>query len=385
MSTRQSYQKQKTKKFPFFWLFYIVFVMAMVLFWIWVGEYVKKSLVLYEESQPKYAMEKIMTSLRQSGFGDYMTIDGEVSRFETDEAFSEAFQSRLKGKILHYDEAKGYQDPAAPRYELFADGDPVGYVTLKETSSEPFFLKLLTISTWALDKVEMPSIKGEKSVEITVPDTYQVKINGIVADEREMQEEGETSSEFVYAGAYVTVPSFVTYRVEGLLQTPTIEITDQSGQAVAFDSTEKKENTSVSLKEFGESEMPADLEEMVLENAERYTNYFSVDLPGAKQSTKSIRDLFPEDSYYLELAETYRREDMWMYSDHAAPVFKNESVTHYIRYNEECFSCEVYFEKEMKLTKTGKTKVDVTNFRLYYGLLDGKWKIVDIVTLLNNE
>ena len=74
-----------------------------------------------------------------------------------------------------------------------------------------------------------------------------------------------------------------------------------------------------------------------------------------------------------------------MYSDHAAPVFKNESVSHYVSYNESLFSCEVKFDKEMRLTKTGKTKVDSTNFRLYYGLLDGEWKIVDIVTLLSEE
>ena len=76
---------------------------------------------------------------------------------------------------------------------------------------------------------------------------------------------------------------------------------------------------------------------------------------------------------------------MWMYSDHSTPVFKNESVSHYVRYQEDFFSCEVYFEKEMKLTKTGKVKVDVTNFRLYYGLLDGEWKILDMVTLLTGE
>ncbi|MBP5281650.1 MAG: hypothetical protein J6Z22_04035 [Lachnospiraceae bacterium] len=375
---------KKKKGFPFFWLFYFVFVLAMVIFWIRVGDYVKKSLVIYEESQPKYAMEKIMTLLRQNGLDQYMTIEGEVSRFETSEAFSEEFQGNLKGKILFFDEAKGYQDPSAPRYELFADGDPVGFVTLKETSSQPFFINLLTLSEWALDKVEMPSIKGEKSVEVTVPDNYQVKINGILADEREQQSGSETASEFEYASAYVTVPSFVTYRVDGLLKTPNVEILNANGESVSFESTEKNEKTLVSLKEFAESEMPSELETMVLENAERYTNYFSVDLPGAKQSTRPIRDLFPEDSYYLELAETYRREDMWMYSDHAAPVFKNESVSHYVRYNDECFSCEVYFEKEMRLTKTGKIKVDVTNFRLYYGLLNGEWKIVDIVTLLNN-
>lgn len=131
--------------------------------------------------------------------------------------------------------------------------------------------------------------------------------------------------------------------------------------------------------------MPNDLKSMVLEQTERYTNFFSVDLPGCKGSVSPIRDMFPKDSYYLDLADTYRREDMWMYSDHNAPVFKNEKVDHYVRYNEEFFSCEVYFDKEMVLKKTGKKKVDTTNFRMYYGLLDGEWKILDMATLLASE
>ena len=74
-----------------------------------------------------------------------------------------------------------------------------------------------------------------------------------------------------------------------------------------------------------------------------------------------------------------------MYSSHNDPVFRNERVDHYVRYSDELFSCEVYFDKDMLLHKTGKIKVDTTYFRLYYGLLGGEWKILDMVTLLGNE
>jgi len=376
---------RKKRGFPLFWFLYGIFVIAMVIFWVRAGIYVKKCLVRYEASQPRNAMDAILVDFKQRGMDDYMSIEGEISRFETEEQFAKEFQGRVKGKILFYGQAKGFQDPAAPKYELFADGDPVGIVTLKETSSEPAFLNLLTISQWALDKVEMPSVKGEKSFRVTVPNSCKVKVNGILADERELTGDEEMASEFAYSAAYVEVPKFVTYEASGLLETPKIEIFDKDGAPVACDFQEKNGVTTASLKSFEESEMPSDLAEMVLENAERYTNFFSADLTGSKASTAPIRDMFPSDSYYLDLADTYRREDMWMYSDHGTPTFKNESVGHYVRYNESFFSCEVYFEKEMKLTKTGKIKVDVTNFRLYYGLLDGKWKIIDIVTLLTGE
>ena len=383
--TARNAQAKSKKRFPLFWVLYALFVIAMIVFWIRAVDYVKKSLVRYEESQPVNAMEGIISELLKQGLESYVKLDGEMSRFDSQEDFAKEAQKLVSGKILDYDLAKGIQDPSAPKYELLADGEAVGYVILKETSSESFFLNLLTISEWGLDQVEMQSVKGEEAVEVTVPDAYQVKINGIPMDERELQPETETSEEFVYASAYVEIPSFVTYRAEGMLNAPTVEVFDQNGNPVAAKVTVKGHLTSASLKEFAESEMPEELRKMVLEHTERYTNFFSVDLPGCRGSVNPIKDMFPADSYYLELADTYRREDMWMYSSHDAPVFRNERVDHYIRYSDDFFSCEVYFDKDMLLHKTGKVKVDTTNFRLYYGLLDGEWKILDMVTLLGNE
>ena len=378
-------QDATKKRFPLFWVLYALFVIAMIIFWIRAVSYEKQCLIRYEDSHPVHSMDGVISELLKQGLESYVTIDGEMSRFETREAFSREAQKIVAGKILDYRTSRGVQDPSAPKYDLLADGEVVGSVTLKETSSESLFLNLLKISEWSLDKVEMKSVKGENAVEITTLDSCQVKINGVLAGDGERLEGAETSDEFAYAKEYVEVPSIVKYRVEGLLEAPKVEILNKDGVPVNADVTVKNGLTKVSFTEFEESEMPNDLKSMVLEQTERYTNFFSVDLPGCKGSVSPIRDMFPKDSYYLDLADTYRREDMWMYSDHNAPVFKNEKVDHYVRYNEEFFSCEVYFDKEMVLKKTGKKKVDTTNFRMYYGLLDGEWKILDMATLLASE
>lgn len=378
----------KKKGIPVFWILFFLFVAVMVAFWLWAGKYVNESLVRYEESQPENTMEQVLEQFRMSGLDQYMTVEGEISRFEELSDYTEQFQGEMKGKILFYLLARGYQDPSAPRYELFADGEHIGYCTLKEVSSESFFLNLLTMSEWALDTVELEAVSGEKSVEITVPDSYQVLLNGIPMDERELTGEASVPKELNYASAYVEVPTFVTYRAEGLLKEPEIQIKDQNGVLLQEYATERQQDGKLlkaSVEAFAESDMPEELAAMALENTERYTNFFSVDLPGSRGSVSPIQDMFPEDSYYLELADTYRREDMWMYSSHDAPVFRNETVDHYIRYSDDLFSCEVYFDKDMRLHKTGKIKVDTTNFRLYYGWLNGEWKILDIVTLLGNE
>lgn len=373
--------KKLKRGFPFFWCFYLLFVIVMVVFWIFVVDHVKKSLLLYEANQPDQKMEEVMTGLRQTGLEEYLTVNEEISRFETAENYTGEFHDRVDGKILFFTRAKGSQDPSAPRYELYADGDLVGYVTLKEASSEPL-LVFLTLSRWEVDRVEVIPAKAQESVKVTVPDSCRVLINGQQADQRELTGEGEVPEEFIYAAEYVEVPALVTYEITGLLEPPVVEIFDTDGGKVAFTESRKEHMLQIQAADFPESEMPKELADMAMENARRYSNFFSVDLPGCKNSVSPISDMFPKDSYYLELADTYRKEDMWMYSAHSTPEFKNESVDHYIRYSQELFSCEVSFDKHMLLVKTGRVKVDTTHSRFYYGLLDGEWKILDIKTLL---
>lgn len=377
-------KQSKRKRFSVFWCCYLLFVASLVVFWLCIVSYVKKSLLVYEENQPDKKMEQIMSVLRETGLEEYLTVNEKISRFETAENYEKAFHSRMDGRILFWTRARGVQSATAPKYDLYADGDPVGTITLREASSEPLMV-ILTLSRWELDRVDITPAEAQESVEVTVPDSYRVMINGQQADERELAGGGEMPEEFKYAANYVEVPKLVTYRAEGLLERPQVAVFDRNG--VEADCVEEyiNDRLEVRVSQFAETEMPKELSDMALENAKRYSNFFSADLPGCRNSVDPVRDMFPADSDYLEFLDIYRREDMWMYSAHSTPEFKNESADHYIRYSEDLFSCEVYFDKHMYLTRTQNTKVDTTHFRLFYGLLDGKWKILDIQTLLEDR
>ena len=376
----QKARRKKKKRFPVFWSFYFVFVVVLIIFWLCASLYVKKCLNRYEECLPERKMNQIFADIQKNGIENYLSIDGEISRFENEEVYKEAFIQKLNHKILLYKKSHDFQDNA-PKYDLFAEEEKIGYASLKELSAERLIM-ILTVSNWDIDQLVIAQPAGTQSLKITVPATYQVMINGKVADHRELTDEVIIPDELSYAAEYVSVPSFVTYEVKNLLNVPNVQILDDAGNEVEYESEQKKNTTLISLMKFNESEMPSNLSDMVLENAKRYTNFFSVDLPGCKYSISPIKDMFPENSYYLELAETYRKEDMWTYSAHEAPVFKNEQVNHYIRYTDDLFSCEVYFDKEMKLVKMNFKKVDTTHFRFYYGRLNGTWKILDIKTLV---
>lgn len=381
---KNAVKERKRRKFPVFWCLYLLFVAAMLVFWFCVADYVKRGLVRYEENQPDRKIEEIMDRLRETGLEGYLTVEEDISRFETPEVYSREFHDRVDGAILFCTSARDQQSTSAPRYELYANGDLVGYINLKEVSSQPL-LVFLTLSQWDLDTVEIIPPTASESVQVTVPEAYLVRINGQQADQRERSGDPETSEEFEYVASYVEVPKLVTYEADGLLERPVVTVYDQNGAPVSCQEEYEDGRLRVFVSQMQETEMPQELREMALKNAERYTNFFSADLPGCKSSVKPIQDMFPEDSYYLDLAETYRREDMWMYSAHSAPEFQNEKVEAYIRYSEELFSCEVSFDKNMYLTRVGSTRTDTTHSRFYYGLLNGEWKILDIKTLLEEE
>lgn len=379
--------KEKHSKHPghLFWIFYACFVVGLVIFWICAVNYVKNGLVRYEANQPEKTLDAFLEDVSQTGLATYLSTDGEASRFETKEDYVEVFEQKMGTGAFSYRAVKGYQNPSAPQYEILSGDNPVGVVTLKETSAQSF-LKLLTISEWMIDTVEVQPLHAELAAEVNVPDTFQVYFNGILADEREMvRGEEEVPQEFAYASEYVTVPAFVTYRADGLVREPVIEVRDQNGGSAVLAQTERDGVIYAEIAGFAESAMPEELSKMALQHIEQYTDFFSGDLPGSHASVKPLQTMFPEDSYYLEMAETYRKEDMWMYSSHDSTSFQDEVVDHYIRYNDELFSCEVSFTKKMRLTKWDSMREDKVHFKVYYGMVKGEWKILDLQTLVQDN
>ncbi len=372
----------KKKKVPAFLVGYLTFLAVCILFWIIVIAYVHSCLVRYEASQPEYFVEELVDRLQNDGISSVFQVAAPTTRFESADSIEAFFEDRIKGRTIVYKQDKTNYDVAAPAYHIYADGYLVGDVTLRETSSEPLMF-ILTVSEWEVASTTLNSGAGRESVTVSAPDTCSVLINGVPMGEGELTGNAVIPEVFQYAKDYVAVPRVVEYQVQGLLKKPVVEVLDADGRVMEYEEAYEEGHTRITVEGFAVSEMDSQLASMVLENAERYTNFFSGDLPGCHNSTKPIADMFPKDSYYLTLADTYRKEDMWMYSDHATPTFENEKISNYIRYSDELFSCEVYFDKKIPLTKMSVTRVDTTHSRFVYGYVDGGWKILDMQTLLD--
>lgn len=369
------------RKKPVFLVCYLIFLAACIAVWTYVYFYVDKCLVRYEAAQPERLAEKLADSLKLDGFGSVFSLSAAPTRFETEETLYAHYDGEIREKEITWQQSRVNYSPHFPSYDFYAEDKLLGSVTLEAVSTETL-MSILSVSQWAVKEAEPVTIEALESLAVTVPQGFSVSVNGIALGTRELTGTAFVPEIFQYAQEYVAVPEMVEYSVSGLYEKPTVEIADAAGTPVKYRESYDNGRTVVTADFIPALEMDSELEGMVLENAERYSNFFSADLPGCQESTKPIADMFPKDSYYLGLADNYRRQDMWMYSAHYAPVFENEKVSEYIRYSDDLFSCVVYFEKNMLLIKTGQDTKDVTHTRFFYGLLDGSWRIVDMQTLL---
>lgn len=367
----------RKKKFPLFWLCYGLFFLAMVLFWIYVILYVNRCLVIYQQSQPESVIEELVEQLEKGDATELISFPQTGSRFEDPDLARDRYLDSLNGKTITYKKAADHYNAKEPLYYLYHGDTQIGSVALRETASEPLMF-LLTAQEWEITSLEPVLEIGQNAVTIRVPDTFKVTVNGLPVGEQELTGNHWELEQFQYAGEYTQVPVLMEYQIENLLEMPEIEIFDPFGTEVPY----TMNDGLIQVSDFPVSQMDARLEAYVLQNAKDYSNFFSRDLEGCRASVDPISHMFPKDSYYLELADNYRKHDMWMYSSHHAPEFANEKVSDYIRYSEDLFSCNVYFEKNMVLVSTGAHRTDITDTTYYYAKIDGDWVIVDMQTIV---
>lgn len=371
---------RKKTKMPVFWIGYAFFLVTLAVFWIYVLRYVYKCLVAYEASQPERVIETLAKSLEEGKAEEIFTFPASPSRFQEPDIIKTRFLDVLAGQAITFEKDPGSYDSKNPLYRLFAGDRQIAGITLRELSSEPLMF-ILSKQEWEVASAVPVLETGPLDLQVHIPDSCTLRVNGIEAGSQEMTGNRWEIPEFSYAAQYTAVPGIVEYSITGLFEEPQIEIYDSYGAPMEYTRT----GSVIEASAFPSSDMDEELAAYALENAINYSNFFSRDLPGCSKSVAPLKYMFPEDSEFLKLAENYRRHDMWMYSNHHAPSFANEEVRDYVQYSEDFFSCNVYFEKSMQLITTGEIRTVITNDTYYYVKIDGKWLIADMRTNIQEQ
>ncbi len=393
-------RRRKKKKSYLFRKAFLGYLAVLVVLCIAAVLYVRSSLIAYENSQPDVYMQNLVADLSSGGeiaatFEDKYFSTVTLSKFDDVEAFKQQFSSLITGTEITYAANAQSYDTSAPAYDLYSNGEMFMTVTLKSTNPSTR-LGIMTISDWEIQSIALRS-EGEDGTTIqggafeytiSVPSMYSVFVNGIQLGEEELTDETGEIEQFQYVAEYVDMPKLVTYHIEGLVFEPEITVTDAAGQTVEF--TENNGNIKVepvftansTADEIGADIAPLDI-------AKTWSRLMTDDLGGANHGLAQVREFLIPGSYLDEMATDYAGSvDITFVSAHTLNSFTGERVENYIKYNDNCFSCDVYFEKNMYLTRTGEYRTDVFNSRMFFVRIDDSniaspgWYLVDMQAII---
>ncbi len=390
-----------------FWKGYLVYLLVILAALAGLHFYVKGIMVEYEGQDPVIYVEEM---LRHAG-----ETDGQVGQYLEEHAFNgpagtlSASKDRFYGIVKSLKSADSAQilleeDPAHvgsmdPVVNVTANGKPFLRVGLHETEKVTK-LMIMNISKWEVSSVILldpdrepaaPLITGEDgllSYAVEIPEGFTLLLDGSpVPDSVSF---GEAAlPEFEYVAPFTTVPSGKQYRFDGLAAEVKVSALNNAGEEVA--AVQTAPGTYDVPANFAETQEAQDAMAGIADPlyiGELWSQFMTDDVAGSWHGFYTVvRECkLLEGSNLYDLADRWASSiDITFVSNHVITAWNKEGVTNFIRYNENLLSCDVYFEKEMRVN--GQQRIDVFNNRMYFvnitdpAIAAPGWYLADMLSL----
>ncbi|MBQ4284128.1 MAG: hypothetical protein IJB96_09400 [Lachnospira sp.] len=382
----------KKRKLPKFWMGVGIYAGVLLVLAIAFLIYTYNCLVKYENAQPGNVVNNYLktfeSKVKDKSIGEEMTLPTGASKYESSDAYMTKYLAQFEGdKAYSSKKNPGSYSTETPVYDIYAGDDVVAHITLNAKGTKTIFA-ILTIMDWEIKSIEPVCNNETYNYVIKTLDNYTVKINDVAVGKDESTGTPKENPDFKYVSEYVDMPKIVEYKVEGFVNEPTIKVYDGNNNEVACQ-TDSSGNITALGTPVGAA-VPQERSELALEMAKMWSNFTTRDLTGGKYGLDTIRKYLIKDSYYWKMATDYAGGvDITFVSAHTLKPnpYSNVKVSDYVAYGENCFSCHIYFDKAMHLTKTGATVVETVNSTFYFvkyddsddGVNNPHWAIVDMI------
>ena len=389
--------KKKTQNTKFSKFFKIYMTILITLCFIFLM-YVLNTLYQYEDSYPQnymYNVTKNITKMSKNGKGTQICkVNGlQVSNLENQsKTYDDALKQIFTNSNITIQENKN-NTSTEPVYDILADNNKILTVSLnkKKTNNR---LGMFIYPVWEVKECIVSADRGLFYYDITVPDNYEVSINGTVLGEENISNTVINES-YQKLTEYVKLPNIVTYKVDNLLTKPYIQIKDGDNNGVTYAEnghTIELQNSYITGNSYDEikDKIVGDLD--VLQIAENWSLFLTDDLQGTRHGFNTLRNTLIKGSSFYDMAYAWATSvDITFVSRHTLknPAFTNTEVKDFVVYNEKAFSCVVSLEKNMKIAN-GQEKTDKMYDRLYFVYYDDPtdnvkgetWKLVDMKAIV---
>lgn len=405
--------------------------------------YVHCALKDYEASQPENILAAQMETLRKldtSHFEDILSLEQMRSEWGASEEEIEQFKQDFLASDISFQEDHSVVDSTKKTFNVLSNGCKVGTASLSHQGQETRLL-IFTLDRWSVETMEITGYE----FTLTAPASVIIRSNGEVLqgtiadgtasyDVRSLTplnveigdilgnsvpyDQGNLPTftdykvtipasyticgaepvsleaaalkpieELKYAKEYCPdVPDAATYILRLLSSEPDFRILDGEGNEVDF----TIENRQVTIVEnfAGQDSLSLSVDIDPLEVAKLWSLFMTQDLTGANNGYGQISPYLIQGSYLQDVAWQWATGiDITFTSTHTLkdPPFQVETVSNYVVYSENCFSCDIRLEKKLVLTRTGEEVDDVINSTFYFvkyddtdnGKDDPHWVLVD--------
>ena len=389
-----------------FWKVYLVYLLVILAGLAALHFYVKGIMVDYENQEP--------VQFVRGELAPAMPTDGSIGQFLEEHAFNgpagqlndlkERFYHTVKvsgkGEVqLSFEEDPAHVGSMDPVVNVTADGKPFLRVTLHE-AEKVTKLMIMNISKWDVTSAvlldpdrdtSVPLALGEDgllSYTVEIPEGFTLLLDGSPAGEGVPYAESALP-EFEYVSPYTEVPAGREYKFEGLAAELKISALNNAGDEVA--AVQTAPGVYDIPADFAETQVAQDLMAGVADPlyiGELWSQFMTDDVAGSYHGFYTVvrECMLLKGSNLYDLAENWADSvDITFVSNHVITAWNKESVSNFIRYNENLLSCDVYFEKEMRVA--GQQRIDVFDNRMYFvnitdpDIAAPGWYLADMLSL----
>ncbi len=261
---------------------------------------------------------------------------------------------------------------------LSLNGVPIEGAMNPETGEMTYHISSLTTPTIILSDASGSRVplEGDKKLTtynytVSIPSNYTLYVNEKEVDKNVALKTDIPEYQYVYE-YFTEMPRQLTYELYLLSNDASFKIFDNLGN----ETEAKLENRRLTIEgQAGLPSLPKELSAQidVLNIAKQWSLYMTKDLDGVNYNYGDngysiINKMLMDGSNLQTVAKAWANgPDINFVSIHTLgnPPFVNESVTDYVRYGENCFSCSVKFEKHMNIAG-GLTHMDPMDSTLYF-------------------
>ncbi len=378
---------KRNKKWTTYKKSLLIFTLILLVLAVYALVYITKVLKEYNVGDTASFMssyvEKITADAKKGKISKDIKLQEVSSSYEKKSDLNEGYKTLFTNSKISY---KKTDDKLT--FDIYADDKKLLTVKFKDLG-EKHALGLLVYNEYDIDNIKTYDDKGLYTVNVEVADNYDLYINDIKVDKKEIK---ETSiiPEFAEVYDLVELPKFNHYEITGLTFEPKIEVKDASGNKINIieDGTNlyaadfKKFNT---LEEAGsnikDNFNPIDF-------ATNWSKFLTWDLGDDHNLGFDYlaENLIKGTDLYQRGYNWATQVDIQFTSIHTLNSMTGQKVSNITIYNDNAFSAEVEVDKNMTIQSNGENpafdKTDKFHEMMYFVYYDGAYRVINMTTIV---